>query len=135
MIEVNCHGGRIGRFRWANSSFGGSFRRCGQFNTQLHPGNCGWDEAWPDWHSWPVSPWGKGDPVDERWREFAAFGLWLDRQLESRGFDRIDLNITERIELFSIFCAVFNCGIYAGRNPWDWALRIEQQTTTTTEAT
>jgi len=134
MIEINCHGGQVGRFYWTNSSFSGLFMRCGQFDTKLHPGSCGWDETWPDRHNWPVSPWGKGDAVDEHWRNFVAFELWLDRQLESRKLDHIDLNITKKIELYSMFCAVFHCGIDAGRNPWDWARRVEQQTIITTEA-
>jgi hypothetical protein len=29
---------------------------------------------------------------------------------------------------------IFHAGIDAGRNPWGWALRVEQQATTTTEA-
>ena len=135
MIEVNCHGGQIGRFHWVNSSFGGFFRRCGQFNTKLRPGSCGWDETWPDLHNWPVYPWGKGDPADEHWRDFTAFEPWLDRQLESRKLHHIDLSIIDKIELYSILGTVFHCGIDAGRNPWGWALRVEQQTTTITEAT
>jgi hypothetical protein len=132
MIEINCHGGRIGRFWWENSDRGGVFLRCGQFNTKLRPGRCGWDETWPDYHSWPVMPWGKGDAVDEHWRDFAAFEPWFDRQLEARNLDEQDLTITDRIELYSLVCGVFKAGIDAGRNPWDWAQRVEQQPTTTT---
>jgi hypothetical protein len=125
MIEINCHGGQIGRFWWENSY---------EFYTSFCPGRCGWDETWPDRHNWPVSPWGKGDPVDECWRDFAAFEPWLDHQMEKRNLDHIDLSIIDKIELYSMLCALFHCGIDAGRNPWDWALRIEQQTTTTMEA-
>lgn len=126
MIEINCYGGRIGRFWWENSDRGGLFLRSGQF------GRCGWDETWPEQHAWPVMPWGKGDAADDYWRDFKAFEPWLDRQMEDRKLDHIDLNITDKIELYSMLCAVFSCGIDAGRNPWDWALRVEQQTTTTT---
>jgi|688.fasta_scaffold698832_2 hypothetical protein len=128
MIEINCYGGRIGRFWWENSDRGGIFLRCGQFDTELSPGRCGWDEAWPEQHSWPVSPWGKGDAVDEHWRDFAVFEPWFDRQVETRKLD-LDLNITEKIEIYSLLCDVFNAGIDAGRNPWSWAHRVEQQQT------
>ena len=128
MIEINCHGGRIGRFWWENSDRGGVFLRCGQFDTKLRPGRCGWDETWPDCHSWPVMPWGKGDAVDEHWRNFVAFEPWFDRQVETRKLD-LDLNIIEKIEIYSLLCDVFDDGIDAGRNPWSWAQRVEQQQT------
>jgi hypothetical protein len=128
MIEINCYGGRIGRFRWENSDRGGIFLRSGQFDTKLRPGRCGWDEAWPEQHSWPVMPWGKGDAVDEHWRNFVAFELWFDRQLETRKLD-LDLSIIEKIEIYSLLCDVFNAGVDAGRNPWSWAHRVEQQQT------
>jgi hypothetical protein len=130
MIEINCYGGRIGRFWWINSDRGGVFQRSGESYTSFRPGRCGWDETWPERHSWPVMPWGKGDAADDYWRDFAAFEPWLDRQLESRKVNHIDLSITDKIELYSMLCAVFHCGIDAGRNPWGWALRVEQQTTT-----
>ena len=134
MIEVNCHGGRIGRFCWKNSDRGGFFEQSGESCTSFRPGSCGWDEPWPDRHNWPVSPWGKGDAADEHWRDFAAFEPWLDRQLKKRKLDHIELNITEKIELYSMLCDTFHCGIHAGRNPWAWAEHVEQQTITTTEA-
>jgi len=84
----------------------------------------------PEQHAWPVRPWGKGDAADDYFRDFNAFEPWLDRQLQDRRLDHIDLNITDKIELYSMLCAVVRCGIDAGRNPWDWALRVEQETTT-----
>jgi hypothetical protein len=134
MIEISSYGGRIGRFWWENSDRAGFFRRSGESCTSFRPGSCGWDETWPDRHNWPVSPWGKGDAVDEHWRDFVAFELWFERQLKSRKLDHIDLKITEKIELYSMLCDMFHCGIDADRNPWDWALRAEEQTTTTAEA-
>jgi hypothetical protein len=129
MIEINCYGGQIGRFRWTNSSFGGFFRRCGQFDTSFCPGRCGWDEAWPEQHSWPVSPWGKGNAVDEHWRDFVAFERWYQDQLAKRGLDEIDLTITDKINLYAMLVDMFHSGIDAGRNPWSWAHRVEQQQT------
>jgi hypothetical protein len=134
MIEINCHGGRIGRFWWENSDRNGFFRRSGKCCTSFRPGRCGWDETWPDNHAWPVRPWGKGNAADDHWRDFAAFEPWFDRQVETRKLD-LDLNITEKIEIYSLLCGVFNAGTEAGRDPWSWAKRVEQQTTTTTEAT
>jgi hypothetical protein len=128
MIEINCQGGRIGRFRWENSDRGGIFRQSGESCTTFRPGRCGWDEAWPDCHSWPVSPWGKGDAADDYFRDFNAFEPWFDRQVETRKLD-LDLNITEKIKVYSLVCGVFNAGIDAGRNPWSWAHRVEQQQT------
>jgi hypothetical protein len=48
--------------------------------------------------------------------------------VETRKLD-LDLNITEKIEIYSLLCDVFNAGIDAGRNPWSWAHRVEQQQT------
>lgn len=135
MIEINCQGGQIGRFHWTNSGFGGVFMRQGQFDTLLRPGRCGWDETWPEQHAWPVRPWGKGDAVDEHWRDFAAFELWYQDQLAKRKLDEIDLTITEKIELYAMLVDIFHAGIDAGLNPWGWAEHVEQQTTATTEAT
>ncbi len=128
MIEINCYGGRFGRFWWENSDRGEVFLRSGQWDTKFRPGRCGWDETWPDYHSWPVMPWGKGDAVDEHWRDFVAFEPWFNRQVKTRKLD-LDLNITEKIEIYSLLCGVFNAGIDADRNPWSWAHRVEQQQT------
>jgi hypothetical protein len=128
VIQIDCYGGQVGRLRWVNSDRGGFFRQSGESCTSFRPGRCGWDEAWPDRYSWPVSPWGKGDAVDEHWRDFTAFEPWLDRQLEGRKLNRIDLNITEKIELYDMLCGMFKAGIDAGRNPWSWAEHVEQQT-------
>jgi hypothetical protein len=135
MIEINCHGGRIGRFWWENSDRGGFFQRSGESCTSFRPGRCGWDETWPEQHSWPVRPWGKGDAADDYWRDFVAFERWYQDQLAKRELDEIDLTITDKIKLYAMLVDMFHAGIDAGRNPWGWALRVEQQTTTTTEAT
>jgi hypothetical protein len=135
MIEINCHGGRIGRFWWENSDRGGFFQRSGESCTSFRPGRCGWDETWPEQHSWPVMPWGMGDAADDYWRDFAAFEPWYQDQLAKRKLDEIDLTITDKIELYAMLVNIFHAGIDAGRNPWGWALRVEQQATTTTEAT
>ncbi len=37
----------------------------------------------------------------------------------------LDLNITERIEMYSMLCGVFNAGVEAGQNPWRWAKDVE----------
>jgi hypothetical protein len=125
MIGVNCHGGQIGRFWWDNSGMGGIFTRAGQFNTSFSPGRCGWNESWPDeTAAWPVSPWGKGDAEDEHWRDFAAFESWLDHQMEVRELN-FYINSTERIEMYSMLCGVFNAGVEAGQNPWRWAKDVE----------
>ena len=116
MIEINCYGGQIGRFWWKNSGQSG--------------GRCGWDHAWPDRHAWPVMPWGPGDPVDEHWRDFAAFEPWFDDQLDNRNLDEIDFTITEKIELYSLLCDVFHAGVEAGQNPWQWAWQLAQRSTT-----
>ena len=129
MIHIDCHGGQVGRFWWKNSDRGGFFQQSGETYTTFWPGRCGWDEAWPDRHNWPVCPWGKGDAADERFRDFAAFEPWFYRQLEDRNLDERDLTITDKIELYSLLCAVFRCGIDAGRNPWSWAEHVEQQQT------
>ena len=129
MIRIDCHGGQIGRFWWENSDRGGFFRQSGESCTTFRPGRCGWDETWPDCHAWPVMPWGKGDAVDEHFRDFTAFEPWFSRQMESRKLDHIDLNIKEQIEIYDMLSAVFHCGIDAGRNPWSWAEHVEQQQT------
>lgn len=126
MIEINCNGGRIGRLWWENSGQGGVFYRHRQPCTVLCPGRWGWDHAWPDTHAWPISPWGKGDPADECYRDFNAFEAWLDDQFERRNIDP-DLNITERIDLYSMFCNVFNAGTAAGSDPWRWANELQRQ--------
>jgi hypothetical protein len=124
MIQINCHGGRIGRFWWDNSG-------CNLwFFPSFSPGRCGWRESWPDeTAAWPVRPWGPGDAVDEHWRDFTAFEPWFDRQMEGRKLD-LDLNITDKIELYSMLCDMFNAGVDAGRNPWRWARQLEQRSTT-----
>jgi hypothetical protein len=66
-------------------------------------------------------PWGKGDAVDEHWRDFAAFELWYQDQLAKRKLDEIDLTITDKIELYAMLVDIFHAGIDAGRNPWGWA--------------
>jgi len=125
MIEINCHGGRIGRFWWDNSGMGGIFTSLGQFNTSFHPGRCGWRESWPDvTAAWPVSPWGPGDAVDDYWRDFGAFELWFDRQMEVCELD-LDLNIEDRIKMYSMLCGMFDAGVEAGQNPWRWAKDVE----------
>lgn len=126
MIEINCNGGRIGRLWWENSSYGGVFIQHRQPRTWFRPGHWGWDHAWPDTHAWPMSPWGKGDPADEYYRDFNAFEAWLDDQFERRNIDP-DLNITERIDLYSMFCNVFYAGIAAGRDPWRWANELQRR--------
>jgi hypothetical protein len=129
MIRIDCHGGQIGRFWWKNSDRGGFFRQSGESCTSFRPGRCGWDEAWPERYSWPVGPWGKGDAVDDHFRDFAAFEPWFYRQLDARNLDEHDLTITDKIELYSLLCDVFKAGIDAGRNPWSWAEHVEQQQT------
>jgi hypothetical protein len=127
---IDSDGGRIGRFWWDNSGCGGIFALAGQFNTSFRPGRCGWRESWPDvTAAWPVCPWGPGDSVDEHWRDFTAFELWFDRQMEVRKLD-LDLNITDRMELYSMLCGMFNAGVEAGQNPWRWARQLEQRSTT-----
>jgi hypothetical protein len=127
MIEINCHGGRIGRFWWDNSGMGGIFTRAGQFNTSFRPGRCGWRESWPDvTAAWPVCPWGPGDPANDYCRDFDAFEPWFDRQMEIRMLD-LDLNIIDKIELYSMLCSMFNAGIEASRNPWRWAKDVEDE--------
>jgi hypothetical protein len=136
MIEISCHGGRIGRFSWQNSNFSGVFLRQGQVNTALIPGHCSWDHAWPDWHAWPVRPWGKGDAVDEHWRDFAAFEDWLPRQTKARNLDEHDFTINDKLEIYSMLVGVFNAGMEAAQNPWRWAQQLERRaaaSSTTTE--
>jgi hypothetical protein len=121
---IDSNGGRIGRFWWDNSG-------CNLgFFPSFRPGRCGWCESWPDETAcWPVSPWGKGDPADDYWRDFAAFEFWFDRQMEIRKLD-LDLNITDKIEMYSMLCGMFNAGVEAGQNPWRWARQLEQRSTT-----
>ena len=129
MIEINCYGGRIGRFWWDNSGMGGIFTRAGQFNTSFSPGRCGWNESWPDaTAAWPVCPWGPGDAVDEHYRGFTAFEPWFNRQIKVRKLD-LDLNITDKIELYLMLSGMFEAGVKAGQNPWRWARRLEQRST------
>ena len=127
MIEINCDGGRVGRFWWRNSSFGGTFMRCGQFNTVLNPGRCGWDHDWPECHAWPIRPWGKGDEADGAWRDFAAFESWFQSELTRRDLDEIDFTITQKIEIYAMMTNMFYYGIDAGQDPWRWARQLEQQ--------
>lgn len=126
MIEINSYGGRIGRFWWINSSMGG-----GLFDTVFNPGSCGWDHAWPETHAWPVRPWGKGDPLDEHWRDFAAFESWfqdeLEKRMEKRRLDEIDLTITDKIDLYDLMVYIFHAGVMAGRDPWSWAQDLERE--------
>ena len=135
MICVDCHGGQIGRFCWTNSDRGGLFLRSGGSCTTFRPGRCGWDETWPDYHSWPVMPWGKGDAVDEHWRDFTAFEPWFSRQMKDRKLGHIDLNITEKIEIYDMLCGMFTAGVDAGHNPWSWAKHVERQTQSIQEET
>lgn len=134
MIEVNCNGGRIGRFRWKNSYFSGLFLRSGQSRTSLVPGHCSWDETWPDCHAWPVAPWGKGDAADESWRDFAAFEEWLSAQLKARNLDRYDFTIGDKIEMYVMMINVFLAGVDPGRNPWRCAQQLSKATVTPQEA-
>jgi hypothetical protein len=123
---IDSDGGRIGRFWWDNSAMGGIFTRAGQSNTSFRPGRCGWSESWPDETAcWPVFPWGKGDPADDYFRTFAAFEPWFDRMMEDRNLDEIDFTITDRIEMYSMLCSMFEAGVDAGRNPWRWARDVE----------
>jgi hypothetical protein len=131
---IDSDGGRIGRFWWDNSGMSGIFTRAGQFNTSFRPGRCGWRESWPDVTAcWPVSPWGKGDPDNDYFRDFAAFEPWFDRQMKTRRLD-LGLNITDKIELYSMLCGMFNAGVDAGRNPWRWARQFEQRSTNEKES-
>ena len=126
-IRIDSHGGQIGRFCWTNSDRGGIFRRSGESCTTFRPGSCGWDITWPEQHAWPVMPWGKGDAVDEQWRDFTAFELWFSCQMKDRKLGHIDLNITEKIKIYDMLCGMFAAGIEAGHNPWSWAKHVEQQ--------
>ena len=128
MICIDSHGGQIGRFWWVNSNRGGIFRRSGESCTTFRPGSCGWVETWPDYYRWPVMPWGKGDAADEHFRDFTTFEPWFDCQMEARKLD-LNLNITEKIQLYDMLCGVFVAGVDAGRNPWSWAKHVEQQQT------
>ena len=126
MIEINCYGGRIGRLWWENSGESGIYQRGRQPQTWLISGRWGLDHAWPDRHAWPVMPWGKGDPLDEHYRDYLAFESWFMNQCEKRKLN-LGLNITEQIELYAWFCNVFNSGVAAGRDPWAWAESLERQ--------
>jgi hypothetical protein len=134
-FHIDSDGGQIGRFWWDNSGMGGIFTRAGQFNTSFCPGRCGWRESWPDPTAcWPVSPWGKGDPADDWCRDFAAFEPWFDRMMEDRNLDEIDFTVTDRIEMYSMLCDMFNAGVEAGQNPWRWARQLEQRSTNEKES-
>ena len=125
-FRIDSNGGQIGRLWWDNSGQGGLFLRHGQFFTSFRPGRCGWRESWPDESAcWPVRPWGKGDPVDEHWRDFTAFEPWFDRMMEDRKLDEIDFTITDKIEMYSLLVDMFNAGMEAGQNPWRWAKAVE----------
>ena len=125
-FRIDSNGGQIGRLWWDNSGQGGLFLRHGQFFTSFRPGRCGWRESWPDESAcWPVMPWGKGDPVNEHWRDFTAFEPWFDRMMEDRKLDEIDFTITDRSEMFSLLVDMFNAGMEAGQNPWRWAKAVE----------
>jgi hypothetical protein len=131
---IDSNGGRIGRFWWDNSAMGGIFTRAGQFNTSFRPGRSGWSESWPDeTAAWPVRSWGPGDAVDEHLRDFTAFEPWFDRWMEVRKLD-LNLNITDKIELYSMLCGMFEDGVKAGRNPWRWARQLEQRFTNEKES-
>ena len=112
MIKITCDGGQIGRFWWENSSEGGLF---------------GWDHAWPDCHAWPVSPWGKGDPQDDCWRDYAAFEKWFPDECERREID-LDIDITQRVRIYALLCDIFDAGVLAGRDPWRWADELQRIT-------
>ena len=75
-------------------------------------------------------PWGPGDAADEHWRDFAAFELWFNDQMDKRSLDGFDFTVTDRIELYSLLCGVFNAGVEAGQNPWRWAQQLAQRSTT-----
>jgi hypothetical protein len=125
IFHIDSDGGQIGRFWWDNSGCSGIFALAGQFNTIFHPGRCGWRESWPDvTAAWPVCPWGPGDPANDYFRNFNAFELWFDSQMETRMLD-LNLNIIDKIELYSMLCDMFDAGIEANRNPWRWAKDVE----------
>jgi len=126
VIEIQCDGGRIGRLWWENSSQGGVFYRHRQPCTVLRPGRWGWDHAWPDWHPWPVMPWGKGDPADDCWRDYTAFEPWFADQCEREDI-HLDLDITDKISIYSMFCKVFDAGVAAGCDPWRWAAELQRR--------
>jgi hypothetical protein len=119
-FKIDSDGGQIGRFWWDNSG-------CGSwYFPSFRPGRCGWRESWPDVTAcWPVSPWGKGDPADDYFRDFAAFELWFDCMIKKCNLDEIDFTITDRIEMYSFLADIFNAGVEAGQNPWRWAKDVE----------
>ena len=121
MIEINSYGGQIGRFWWKNSS--------------NRPGLCGWREAWPDFHLWPISPWmhrglapTRTPTLRNAWLDFTAFESWFDCQMKTC-LDERYLTTGERIELYYLLCDIFDAGIQAGRNPWKWANQLANQPT------
>jgi hypothetical protein len=128
IFRIDSNGGQIGRFWWDNSGQGGLFLRQGQFFTSFRPGRCGWRESWPDETAcWPVSPWGKGDPADDYFRDFTAFESWFVCMMEKCNLDEnaIDFTITHTTEMYSLFIGVFFAGVEAGQNPWRWAKDVE----------
>lgn len=127
MIKITCDGGQIGRFWWENSSESGLFAQGHQPCTTLRPGRFGWDHAWPDRHAWPVSPWGKGDPQDDCWRDYAAFEKWFTDECERREID-LDIDITERVRIYALLYDIFDAGVLAGRDPWRWAEELQRIT-------
>ncbi len=54
--------------------------------------------------------------------------------MEDRNLDEIDFTITDRIEMYSMLCDMFNAGVEAGRNPWRWARQLEQRSTNEKES-
>ena len=126
MIEIRCDGGRIGRLYWTNSSEAGIFYQNHQPDTVLRPGRWGWDHTWPDQHAWPVMPWGIGDPAGDCWRDYTAFEKWFADECERRAI-ALDLDITDRISLYSMLCDVFDSGVAAGRDPWRWAEELRRR--------
>jgi hypothetical protein len=44
--------------------------------------------------------------------------------MEVRKLD-LDLNTTDRIEMYSMLCGMFQDGVEAGQNPWRWAKDVE----------
>jgi hypothetical protein len=116
-IKITCQSGRIGKFWWHNSTEAGFFPRYGQPETILSPGQCGWDEMWPDAHPWPIRSWGKCDLDRDGWAaDFDVFERWMATNDQS---DQLgDLDIMARIALYSLCVDAFYSGIDAGRNPW-----------------
>jgi hypothetical protein len=44
--------------------------------------------------------------------------------MEVRKLD-LELNIIDRIDMYSMLCDMFNAGVEAGQNPWRWAKDVE----------